>query len=134
MPQVNWPQVNILVAEDEDDLRELLVSIFEYEGSHVHSAKDGHEAVDIINRHPIDLVVSDIRMPNCDGIELLETIKKRNPSNPLVFLATGFADIDQKRAKEKGAEGLIFKPFSVPDLLAMLEAKLTLFPRFTRPS
>ena len=132
MSQVNWPQVNILVAEDEDDLREILVSIFESEGSQVYAARDGNEAVEIINQHPVDIVVSDIRMPNCDGVKLLEAIRARNPEIPLVFLATGFADINEQEAKKKGAEELIRKPYTIPDLMATIESRLVLQPKFVR--
>jgi CheY-like chemotaxis protein len=124
MAQVKWDEVNVLVAEDEEDLREILVHVFENEGSHVHSAKDGKEACHILTNHPIDVVLSDVRMPKCDGIQLLEAIRKVNPDNPVVFLATGFADLNEEQAIEKGAASLITKPFSIEDLFSVLESHL----------
>ena len=134
MSQINWPEVNILVAEDEEDLREILVNVFECEGSKVHSAKDGVEAVEIMKKHPIDVVISDIRMPKCDGIQLLEKIRAKNPDVPIVFLATGFYDINEKQAKEKGAASLIYKPYTIQDLFAVLEENLSHNEKFIRVS
>ncbi len=132
MAQVMWKEMRILIAEDEPDLREILATIFECEGSQVVCAEDGVEALRIINSQPIDLVVSDIRMPKCDGIQLLENLRQKSPDQPIVFLATGFADITREIAKEKGAADLINKPFAVPDLLSMIEKHLTALRKFTK--
>lgn len=116
--------MQILVVEDEPDLREILVMVFEQEGSQVFSAKDGVEALKIMQTENPDFVLSDIRMPKVDGLQLLETIRKRHPSEPPIFLATGFADIDEPQALRKGAVSLIAKPFNINDLFTVIEDKL----------
>jgi len=122
--KIKWDQLQILVVEDEPDLREILVMVFEQEGSQVFSAKDGSEALKIMQTENPDFVLSDVRMPKVDGIQFLETIRKRHPSQPPIFLATGFADIDEPQALRKGAVSLIAKPFNINDLFALIEDKL----------
>jgi CheY-like chemotaxis protein len=123
-PKIKWDQMRILVVEDEPDLRDILVTIFEQEGSHVLAAKDGCEALTILQTENPDFVISDVRMPKLDGIQFLEIIRRRHPSNPPVFLATGFADIDEAQALRKGAISLIAKPFHINDLLTEIEDRL----------
>lgn len=132
MSQINWPEMSVLVAEDESDLREILVTVFEAEGCKVLEAKNGEEAAQIVRKNPVDIVISDIRMPVCDGIELLEKIRSEHPDNPIVFLSTGFADITEAQAKEKGAACVIYKPYTIQDLFLRLEKSLIESKKFTK--
>lgn len=122
--KIKWDQMRILVVEDEPDLREILVMVFEQEGSIVVSAKDGMEALSLVQTEKPDFIISDVRMPNCDGIQFLETVRRTHPTLPPIFLATGFADIDEEQAIRKGALTLICKPFNIRDLFATIEDKL----------
>ena len=130
--KIQWDQLNILVIEDEPDLREILITVFEQEGSHVVAACDGLEALQMAQTLLPDLIISDVRMPNCDGLQFLEAFRKKYPSGPPVFLATGYADINEQQAVQKGASCLINKPFNIRDLFSVLEAKLRLHRGFTK--
>ena len=129
---IKWDELRILVVEDEPDLREILVMVFEQEGSQVMSAKDGNEAWSLVQSQSPDFVISDVRMPNCDGIQFLETVRKNHPTQPPIFLATGFADINEEQAVQKGAVSLISKPFNINDLFTMIETKLIEQKEFTK--
>lgn len=101
----------ILVVDDEADLREAIAFDFRRKKFHVLTASCGSEAIKIVESEKVDIVVSDVRMPNGDGIELLDKIKARNAFLPVVMFITGFADISIEEAYDKGADAVFAKPF-----------------------
>jgi CheY-like chemotaxis protein len=109
----------LLVVDDESDLRDIVASELEFMGANVYQAENITVAQEILAAHPIDLIVSDIRMPGGTGIDLLRIVKEKNVSAP-VILITGFADITLEEAFDKGAEALIHKPFKLDDLIKMV--------------
>lgn len=104
--------VNILVVEDDDDLREVLFEFMVKTGQKVFTAANGKDALHIINSQKIDIVLSDIQMPEMTGVELLEAIISKSGHQPKVLLATGHSPLTQKEAIEKGAVALLNKPYS----------------------
>lgn len=117
-------QKQVLIAEDEADLREPLAMEFESLGFQVFQAANGTEAFNIICANHIDLVISDIRMPGGDGIELLKKIRARNTAMPVVMLITGFADISIEQTYDLGAEAVLSKPFDLDELEATVNRLL----------
>jgi DNA-binding NtrC family response regulator len=113
--KLNWTELSIVVAEDEDELRGIMCSMLQMEGSKVFAASNGNEAFDIIQREKIDIIISDVQMPHCTGLQLLEKIQPVT-KKPALFLVTGFADVTETEAKKKGATSLIHKPFSLEKL------------------
>jgi CheY-like chemotaxis protein len=110
---------SILVVDDEVDLRDILASELIFFGAKVFEAESAIKAQQILLQYPIDLIISDIRMPGGTGVELLDFIKNRNASAP-VLLITGFADITTEEALNKGAEALIYKPFILDEVVKMV--------------
>jgi DNA-binding NtrC family response regulator len=107
----------ILVAEDEALLRKILTGLFEGAGHRVVSAATGREALDRFGSEPVDLVVTDIRMPELDGIELLERLKRVDP-DVLVVVMTAFSSVESAvAALRMGAYDYVVKPFINDDLL-----------------
>jgi DNA-binding response OmpR family regulator len=101
----------ILIVDDEELLRSLLRRILEREGFRVIVAESGTEALEMLGKTRVGLVISDIVMPEMNGIQLIGHIKKRFPSLP-VLLVTGHASEYSKRnAVSAGADGYISKPF-----------------------
>ena len=78
----------ILFAEDEPISRKLISLFLRGEGYEVDEAKDGAEALDFINRFQFDLVISDIRMPRVDGIELITRLRSISPDTPFIILTS----------------------------------------------
>lgn len=124
MTDLEWQNLTVLVVEDEVDLRETLVMLFSMKTNQVFQAGDGRQALDLLQKQKVDLIFSDIKMPVCDGVEMLKEVRARDPKLPVVFLATGFADIDAEEAKKRGAAGLLRKPFTIQDLFAAVESAL----------
>ena len=106
----------ILVAEDDPEMRALLTDELSDEGYEVIPAEDGEEAADKIAHEGFDLVITDIRMPNIGGFELLPIVKEVCPDIP-VIVVTAFGDESSfSEAYEKGAVDYISKPFRILDL------------------
>ncbi len=113
--QAQFAGKTLLVVEDEADLREPLVMIFEELGCKVFEASNGVEGFQIACRESLDLVISDIRMPGGDGIELLKNIKGRGGSTPIILI-TGFSPLSAQETAALGAAAILAKPFEVCDL------------------
>lgn len=109
----------ILVVEDEDAIRELIVSMLLSEGHHCRKASNGLEALDLLESgEPFDLVLSNLVMPKLDGRELLKRVKAGYPDIPFV-LSTSVADVSVRVAvMQEGAYDYLLKPFERDQLLA----------------
>lgn len=115
----------VLIVEDEDELREPLALEFESLGSRVFQASNGVQGYDIITQQDIDVVISDIRMPGGDGIEMLSKIKALPRRTPVVMLITGFSDVSLEETYARGAEAILAKPFDLDDIETTVERLLT---------
>lgn len=107
----------VLIVDDEEDLREILSEDFSLQGATVFTAKNGREAYDVAIREKPDVILSDVRMPGGDGVELLKRIREVHETTPPhIFLLTGFSDLKPEQAAELGGQGLLSKPFSLKQL------------------
>jgi len=103
----------ILVVDDEQNMRIALYEALSRDGYEVAVAENGQMALDMIGKQSPDLLITDIKMPAVDGIELLQRVKALQPGLPVVII-TGFATVDTAvEAMKQGAVDYIIKPFSV---------------------
>ena len=101
----------VLLVDDDASLRKVLEFNLEQEGYAVFSAPDGEEALKLYEKHDPDLVVTDLKMPGMDGIDLLKEIKRRN-MDQLVIVITAFGTMENAiEAMKLGAYDYITKPF-----------------------
>ncbi len=108
----------VLIVDDEAMTRDLLSSILSSKGHTCVTASDGDEALDKAGMEVFDAVVTDIVMPNMDGITLTKELLKRNPSIPIMVI-TGFTDEHYyEESIDAGATDFINKPFSIAEFLA----------------
>ncbi len=114
----------ILLADDDNDLRELLASVLRMDGYEVVEARDGIELLDHIGStmvaggsgEPVDLIVSDIRMPGWSGMQILSGVRRTDWAIPVVLItAYGDRDTDEE-ADRLGAAAVFRKPFDLDDL------------------
>jgi len=115
--------VNILVAEDEVDIRGLLTISLEDEGYRVLPAADGASAFELFEAEPIDLAILDVMMPRLDGFNLLRKIREKS-TVPVIFLTARGEDIDKVMGLGMGADDYLSKPFSMSELIARVAAQL----------
>ena len=106
----------ILIVDDEEGLREALVRLLEEEGYAVLAAENGEQALEILQHAHIDLVLTEMRMPGMDGIELLKKIHERHGDLGVIIL-TGYGQIETYiEAMNFGALAYVSKPFKVSEL------------------
>ena len=116
----------ILLAEDDYELRTLLVEALEVEGYEVVPAADGFDLLDRIGdtwlaEDGFDLVLSDIRMPGCTGLKALEALRERDWSTPIVFM-TAFGSIKTHGEAQGLGATIVDKPFDLDDLIDLVRA------------
>src|ERR1700675_747649 len=114
----------VLVVDDEEGMREFLTVLLEKQGHRVIVASDGEQALQLVAEQTPDLVISDLRMPNVDGIGLLAGIRKQYPELP-VILVTAYASSDSTiQAMRLGADDYITKPFRIDEIRLVVEKAL----------
>ena len=111
-------KINILVVEDDRDMREFIQEILLEKSYGVTTAANGKEALERLDETPFPIIISDLKMPVMDGIALLDTINSREVLKPFVILITAFGDIDDAiQLMSRGAYDYIIKPFKLEQLL-----------------
>ena len=115
--------MNILIADDEKLIRNVLKEYLLVENYHVFEANDGKEVLDIIRNNYIDLILLDIMMPNMDGFSALKEIKKEN-NIPVIVLSARKEEYDKLLGFDLGIDDYITKPFSPKEVMARIKAVL----------
>lgn len=111
----------ILVIDDDEFMRHLLVDTLELFGYQVSTAVDGHQALDILDEAPFDLVICDLMMPRLDGLEFLDKVKKHTPGLP-VMIITGYGTTEtEDEMRRLGARAYLTKPFTIEQIKASVE-------------
>lgn len=111
----------ILVVDDEVELCEALCFDINEAGYIAVKAHSGRQAIELLSKQSFDLIITDVKMPDGDGIELLKDIKSKNNEEPVVLLVSGFTDIRPEEAYNLGAEGVFPKPFKIENLIGHIE-------------
>jgi DNA-binding NtrC family response regulator len=114
----------VLVVDDDDRIRSLLLDTLSALGYHALGAKNGEEALTLLETEKLDLVITDVRMPKMNGLFLLKNIKNRNPLLP-VLIITGYNFAYTKdQAMESGADGFLAKPFRIGKIEELMRKAL----------
>jgi DNA-binding NtrC family response regulator len=114
----------ILIVDDEKNTREGLRWALDGKNYDISLATDGQEAADLLSIQPFDLVITDLKMPAMDGMELLNLILKKHPKT-IVIILTGHATVENAvEAMKKGAYDYIEKPINIDDLNLLVEHTL----------
>jgi CheY-like chemotaxis protein len=123
------PPCSILVVDDEPGIRELLCLMLEGAGHTVVSAEDGVQAPKVLAAQPIQVVITDLLMPERDGLEFITEIRKKFPEIKIIAMSGGghiARDSYLRIAKNFGAHVLLEKPFSQSGVLGAIEAVLAI--------
>lgn len=105
------PQASVLIVDDESFIRQILSRIVTREGYQVHQASDGKEALKSLAERTYQIVISDVKMPNMDGVELLSEIKTHHPHVSVVLITAFAGEYSSSDALSRGAAAFITKPF-----------------------
>ena len=115
---------SILVAEDQADIRELLVMNLRSAAYQVTAVADGVAALASQNEIASDLLILDLMMPGMDGLEVCKALRARGRSTPILMLTAKSTELDRVLGLELGADDYLTKPFSLAELLARVKALL----------
>jgi two-component system response regulator (stage 0 sporulation protein F) len=116
--------IHVLIVDDEEALRKAIVFDFKRKGYTTFDAENGAAALEIVKANRIDVVLTDVRMPVADGVQLLDWIKEINHRLPVVMFITGFTDLSIEDAFNKGAEAVFAKPFDRKALQVAVQRSL----------
>jgi CheY-like chemotaxis protein len=119
----------ILVIDDEPSIQILLKKMIERGGFDVLTASDGKQGMALVHTHPVDLVVTDLIMPEKEGIEVIMELRKTRPDIPVIAISGGGLNSSGsylRIAREAGAHAVLEKPVSRTVLLHTIENLLTM--------
>ena len=116
--------INILVADDDKNTRLLMKAILEAEHYRVFTAVDGQDALGVLDREHIDLVVLDIMMPNMDGYEFTRILRQTDNNLPILMVSARQMPADKRQGFLVGTDDYITKPIDEEDMLLRIKALL----------
>ncbi len=115
----------VLAVDDSKTMRDMVSFTLKNAGFDVLQAEDGRNALDVLGNSPVDLVITDVNMPNMNGIELVKSLRANavHRGTPILILSTESGDGLKAQGREAGATGSIVKPF-VPEKLLQVVSKV----------
>lgn len=116
--------MRILIVEDEKDLASIVKQGLEEEGYVVDVAHDGEEGLYMAENFPVDAIILDVMMPIMDGITVLNKLRKKGNSTPVILLTARDALVDKIKGLDTGADDYLTKPFVFQELLARIRSLL----------
>src|SRR5690349_7789364 len=123
-PAERRDQAKVLVVEDDPDIRQILAVFLGDKGFNVKVADSGHRALELLGEEPVDLILSDVRMPGMTGMDLLRTVKERDPDIELVLMSAYSCVRDAVEAIQLGAADYVEKPIDFRRIERVLQATL----------
>jgi len=118
------PQMRVLVVEDNDELASLIARALERAGLDVDSARSVADAEASLRAMGYAAVVLDLGLPDADGLDLLDRMRRRRDSTPVLILTARSGIADRVKGLDKGASDYLIKPFATEELIARLQALL----------
>ena len=109
--------VNLLLVEDDDELRETIRESVEHYVNRIFTCRDAMEAMDSFEKNSVNLIVSDINMPRMSGLKMASIIRQSDANVPIIFLTAYDSDDNMLNAIEVGGFGLLKKPFDKRELV-----------------
>ncbi|MBQ4313038.1 MAG: response regulator transcription factor [Clostridia bacterium] len=115
---------NILIVEDDRNQRRLIAAALKQSGYHALTAENGEEALSLLDSEQVDLIITDIMMPQMDGFELTETLRGANYNMPILVISAKEAFADKQRSFLLGVDDYMVKPIDVGELVLRVGALL----------
>lgn len=115
---------NLLLVDDEDNLRSMLEAALRHSGFDVHPVANGRDAIDAVATVRPDLVVLDVMLPDLDGFDVCKRLRSAGDRTPILFLTARDTTEDRVRGLTLGGDDYLVKPFSLEELVARITAVL----------
>lgn len=116
--------LNILIAEDDIKLNNLFCKALTYSGYHTVSAFNGYDALEILDKEYIDLIISDVMMPKMDGFTLIEYLRDSKSNLPVLFITAKDSYEDKEKSFNLGVDDYMIKPINVNEMVLRVKALL----------
>ncbi len=116
--------INILVVEDDKELSELFCTVLNDNDYNTLTAFDGLEAFDVLEENHIDLIITDVMMPNMDGFEMTKCLRQTKQTVPILMITAKESMLDKKEGFVSGADDYMVKPIDVNEMVWRVEALL----------
>lgn len=116
--------VNILVVDDNESIRKLMTTYLVRDGYNVFTASDGLEALDLLSKEHLDLMILDIMMPNMDGYTLTNELRALNYTLPILMITAKETIADKKKGFSLGTDDYMVKPIDFDEMLLRVSALL----------
>ena len=115
--------LNIMTVDDSSSMRQMISFTLKSAGYEVIEAVDGQDAIEKMNEYSVHMLITDINMPNLDGIELVRKVREHSVYRfiPIILLTTESQPSKKQEGKDAGATGWIVKPFKPDQLLAVVK-------------
>lgn len=117
----NDPSINILLAEDDQSVSEVLADLLTTQGYNVSIAATGNEAINEINNATFDALIIDKKMPEMDGIECIKNVRSKNKEIPIILASGSEVDMQNAEMKNLNVGWVIKKPYNFPEILSALQ-------------
>jgi DNA-binding response OmpR family regulator len=115
---------NILVAEDDKNIAKLIKEIIERKGNSAVIALDGDEAFKVFNSVKFDLIITDLKMPKIDGMNLIKLVRERNKDIPIIIITAYGSEKNRALAENFGVTRILSKPCSIIEITQAIEHSL----------
>lgn len=116
--------INVLVIEDEENIRQIISKVLSREGYHVFEASSAEEGLDIIDKNLINLIVLDLTLPNMDGYEFTKEIRESNIEIPILMATAHQLPIDKHKGFMVGTDDYMTKPLDMDEFILRVKALL----------
>jgi len=115
---------NVLIVEDDKNLRKLIVTCLKKDNYNTYEALNGNEALEVLDKNHIDLVISDVMMPEMDGFELIKELRESKYKIPVLLITAKSNIEDKKQGFLLGADDYMVKPINIEELLLRVQVLL----------
>ncbi len=116
--------INVLVIEDEENIRQIISKVLSREGYHVFEASSAEEGLDIIDKNLINLIVLDLTLPNMDGYEFTKELRESNIEIPILMATAHQLAIDKHKGFMVGTDDYMTKPLDMDEFILRVKALL----------
>ncbi len=117
-------QYNILVAEDDTNIANLIKELITRKGNNALVARDGEEAFKIFSNIKVDLIITDLKMPNIDGMTLIKMVRETNRKVPVVIITGYGSNQNRELAKQYGVREILSKPCPLTEISNAIDRAL----------
>lgn len=113
-------KARVIIADNHDNVLDVLSNLLGLLDIEAFACRTGEQVLQLVEKKQVDAVISDVEMPHLGGMDLAAELQARNPGLPVIMMSSYASDAMEQEALERGALGLLAKPFKVESVTAML--------------